>query len=433
MTLILAVPLTLSNLGISAIHATDLMLLGRIGSNSLAAGALGLSLYTLFLVFGTGLITAASPMIAHHRGARRNEEEAIRKVVHQAMLSAAAVSSVSWAAMWQGNSLFLFLGQDPATSAEAALFVRSIQWALLPMLCFTILRSFVSAIRAPFWSVLIALAGACLNGVLGHVLTGGPLGTAGAGIATAVASLFMFLSMAVVVSAHPELRRYGLFSSFCRLGREDFRHAWKLGLPIAVTLTFEIGIFNSAAVLIGLFGSTSIAAHAIAMQVVTLAFMVPLGLAQAATVRVSVAHGAEDWRRMVRSGWTSLGLSAGFMLATALLLAAYPELVVSFFLEPVEANREVASLAVSLLAVAALFQIFDGLQAVGAGVLRGIGDTTIPMIYAGIGYVVVGLGAGIALAFGFGWNAIGMWYGLACGLATVALLMVWRWARATIR
>jgi MATE family multidrug resistance protein len=221
-----------------------------------------------------------------------------------------------------------------------------------------------------------------------------------------------------------------LFGRFWRADWERFREVWKLGLPIAVTLGLEVTIFNAAMFLMGIIGRESIAAHAIAIQIAALTFMVPMGLAQAVTVRVGLAYGQRDRAAVGRAGWTAFVMGVGFMSMTAVIIYAFPGTLVSAFLDPADAaNARVISLAVSFLMVAAVFQIVDGAQVVGAGMLRGLHDTTVPMIYAGFGYWVIGLSTGVALAFWADLEGVGIWIGLASGLAVVAVLMITRWMR----
>jgi MATE family multidrug resistance protein len=240
----------------------------------------------------------------------------------------------------------------------------------------------------------------------------------------------MFLAMALVVTHHRRFRRYHLFGRFWRPDWERFREVWRLGLPIATTLALEITIFNAAVFLMGLFGAEAVAAHAIALQCAALTFMVPLGLSQAVTVRVGLAFGRRDRDGIARAGWTAFALGVSFMALMALVMLSFPAQLVGLFLNPADpANQIVIPLAISFLFVAALFQIFDGAQSVAAGMLRGLQDTKVPMAYAAIGYWVIGLSVAIVLAFGLGWKGVGIWTGLATGLAIVAALMIARWLR----
>jgi MATE family multidrug resistance protein len=434
-TLLLAYPLVLTNVTQALIHATDVVLLGWAGPRTLAAGSLGVNLYTAFVIFGMGLVTATAPMLARELGARRHSVREVRRTVRQGMWAAAAFALPVFAILWNGEAILQVLGQDPVLAADAAGFLRALQWGFLPALLFLVLRSFVAALERPIWSLVISIAGVLCNAFLNYVLIFGhlglpALGLLGSGIGSAITNLLMFAGMALVVTRHPRFRRYRLFGRFWRSDWARFRDVWKLGLPIAVTLGLEITIFNAAVFIMGLFGTASLAAHAIAIQIAALSFMVPLGLSQAVTVRVGLALGRNDAAGITRAGWTSFALGVGFMALMGLLLMAAPRSLVYLFLDESDpANAPVIALAVSFVGIAALFQIFDGAQAVGAGMLRGLHDTTVPMLYAACGYWVIGLGVGLALAFGAGWRGLGIWVGLASGLAVVSVLMLSRWMR----
>ncbi|HEX8525417.1 MATE family efflux transporter [Allosphingosinicella sp.] len=434
-TLALAWPLILTNVAQSLIHATDVVLLGWVGARTLAAATLGINLYFAFLIFGMGLVTAAAPMIARELGARRHSVRDVRRTVRQAMWAAAAICVPVWLILWHTAPILVALGQDPALAANAQTFVRALQWGMLPFLLYLVLRSFISAFERPLWSLGVGVAAVLFNGVLNYGLIFGEfglpeLGLLGAGIGSSCANLLMFAGLAAVVTLDRRFRRYRLFGRFWRPDRERFREIWRLGLPIAITLALEVTIFNAAVFLMGLIGAESLAAHAIAIQIASLAFMVPLGLGQAVTVRVGLAFGRRDKEAIARAGWTSLLLAVGFAGAMSLVLVATPGTFVSAFLDPADpANGPVISLALSFLLVAALFQIFDGAQVVGAGMLRGLHDTRVPMIYAALGYWVVGLATAVGLGFGLGWGGVGVWIGLATGLGVVALLMIARWTR----
>ena len=434
-TLLLAYPLVLSNVTQALIHATDVVLLGWAGPRTLAAGALGVNLFTAFLIFGMGLVTATAPMLARELGARRHSVREVRRTVRQGMWAAVAVAVPVWALLWNGEAILLAMGQDAALAADAGRFLQALEWGMLPALLYLVLRSFVAALERPIWSLVVAIAGVVCNAFLNYVLIFGhlgfpELGLLGSGIGSSITNLLMFTGMALIVTRHPRFRRYRLFGRFWRPDWARFADVWKLGLPIAVTLALEITIFNAAVFIMGLFGTASLAAHAIAIQIAALSFMVPLGLSQAVTVRVGLALGRNDAAAIGRAGWTSFVLGVGFMAIMGLLMISAPRSLVYLFLDESDpANAAVIPLAVSFLGVAALFQIVDGAQAVGAGMLRGLHDTTVPMIYAAFGYWVIGLGVGLALALGAGWQGLGIWLGLAAGLAVVAVLMLGRWMR----
>ncbi len=434
-TIVLAWPLILTNLAQTLMTATDVVMMGWLGPDALAAGALGSNLYFATMIFGLGLTTATAPMIARELGRKGHSVRDVRRTVRQGMWAAVVIAVPIWFVLWQSEAILLAMGQEPTLAAQASHYVRALQWSLLPFFFFLVLRSFVSALERPLWALAAGVGGVIANAlaawclIFGHL--GMPkLGLVGAGLATTFATSLMFLLIAIVVLTDRRFRRYRLFGRFWRADWPRFRALWHLGLPIGATLVFEVAVFNAATFLMGLIGAASLAAHSIAIQIASLTFMVPLGLAQAATVRIGRAHGARDAEGIRRAGWTAYIMGVGFMVLMALAMILAPRALVGIFLDlEVPANAPVIELAVSFLAVAALFQVMDGGQAVAAGMLRGLHDTRVPMIYAGLGYWCVGLLLGVVLAFWVGMAGIGLWIGLATGLTVVALLLLGRWLR----
>ncbi len=435
-TLLLAYPLVLTNLSQSLIHATDVVLLGRVGPDILAAAALGVNLYVFCLIFGMGLLTAASPMIARERGRRPHSVRDVRRTVRQSMWSAVMLVLPMWLFLWHSEAILLLLGQDPSLSAQAQSFVRHLMWALLPAFLYLVLRNFLAAMERPLLSLAVALGAVVMNALINICLIFGvpsiglpALGLVGAGIGSSITVSLEFLVLAMILNRHPRFRRYHLFGRFWRPDWARFREVWRLGFPIAVTLSLEVGVFNAAVFLMGLIGAASLAAHQIAIQIASLSFMVPMGLAQAVTVRVGHAYGRGDRVAISRAGWTSFVLGTGFMALMAIVMWAMPHHLIAIFLDPADpANAMVIPLAVAFIGVAALFQIVDGAQAVGAGMLRGLHDTKVPMAFALFGYWAVGMATAVTLGFGFDWGGVGIWTGLAAGLAVVSVLMLARWS-----
>ena len=434
-TLMLALPLVLSNLAQIAMTVTDVMFIGRLGSQQLAASALGANLYSAIAFFALGLVSATAPMAARAEGARRNAVRDVRLTVRQGLWTAVLISLPGCLALWHGEQILLLLRQPPELAALAGEYLRALLWAMPPFLGFLVLRSFLAALQKPRWAFIVAVAGIAFN-VLGNwVLVFGNLGApalglVGAGVASALASLCLFLGLALVVLRDRRFRRYRLFGNLLQPDWQRLAAFWKLGLPIGVATAFEVTIFNAAAFLIGWLGEAELAAHAIAIQIASVTFMIPYGVAQAATVRVSHAQGAGDASGVARAGWSAFGLGIGSMAIAALLMVTVPYLLVSAFMDVRDpANARVLGFAVGYLAVAAIFQIVDGAQVLGAGMLRGLHDTRVPMVYAAIGYWGVGLPSGAWLAFEAGWRGVGIWSRLAIGLTVVAVLMVQRWTR----
>lgn len=431
--LTLALPMIAGNVAWSAIAATDLLLLGRLGADSVAAGALAINLFHALLLFGMGLVTAASPLIASERGRRRHSVRDVRRTVHQTLRAAALFVVPAWAILWQCEAIMRAMGQDADLARQAGALMRGLQWALLPFLGFTTLRNFMSALERPIWGLVIMVLAIPLNLLLGWALIFGHiglprLGLFGAGLASTLSSTFLFLGLLAVVLTDRGFRRYRLVGRFWTRDRERQRQVWALGLPIAITLGFETSVFNVSAFLMGLINRESLAAHAVAIQIAALVFMVPMGIGQAATVRVGIAYGRGDRAAVGHAGWLALIVGTGFAIAAAAALILMPRTLVSIFLDLANpANAQTVRLAVSFLAIAALFQLVDAAQAVGAGVLRGLQDTRVPMVFALFGYWVVGLGVGTVLAFPLKMQGVGIWLGLASGLGAVAVLMIMRW------
>ena len=431
----LSLPLILGNLAQALIGAIDLFYLGRIGPDAVAAGALAFNLWLPLFLFGLGIIAAVSPMIAAERGRKAHSVRDIRRTVRQGMWIATILSVPLCAILWNAESLFLAMGEDPDLSREAARFLKILQWGMLPGLLHLALRFFVSALERPAWGTIVLFASVGVNALLGWVLIFGNLGAPafgfmGAAMASALCELFLFVAMALVVLRVRRFRRYALFGRWWRADWPRFRQLFALGLPIAVTITFEVTVFSGAVFLMGLIDRASITAHAIAIQIATFSFMVPMGIAQAATVRVGLGYGARDPAAIHRAGWLAVVVGVGFMACMALLLITVPHLLVGIFIESKDrATREIVALAVGFVQIAAIFQIVDGAQVVTAGVLRGLQDTRWPMIYAAIGYWVIGIGVGTLLAFPLEMRGLGIWIGLAVGLAVVAVLLVTRWMR----
>jgi multidrug resistance protein, MATE family len=433
--LALAMPLILGNLAQSLIYATDLVLLGRLHADALAAGSLAINVYGPFMFLGTGLLSALAPMIATERGRMRHSVRDVRRSVRQGLWVSGALTLPSWLALWHGEALLLALGQDPALSKMGGFFLQIIMWSLPAYFVHLTLRYYISAMERAFAVFAVLFATVIVNGVVSWALIFGhfglpAMGFAGAPLGSLISTFFLCFGLVAVVITSKHFRRYRLFGRWWRADWTRFAEIWKLGLPVAIMILLEIGVFNAAVLIMGVIDRTSLAAHAIAIQIAAFAFMVPMGVAQAATVRVGRGLGAGDTGLITRAGWLAFAMGVGFMCLTALSLLLFPRALVGIFLDLNDpANAAIAATAVSFLAVAALFQIVDGAQVVGAGVLRGLHDTRWPMIYAIIGYWVIGVGVGLTLAFPLGMRGVGIWLGLASGLAVVAVLVLWRWSR----
>ncbi len=428
-------PMVLTNLAQVALTTTDVIVVGRLGASSLAAATLGVNLYFGLLIFAIGLVSATSPMMAEVIGRNRHVVREVRRTFRQGLWSAVIVSIPAWALLWHADTVLLALGQEPQLAADAHSFMRELQWGFLPALGFIALRSFVAALERPIWAMAVTVVAIVFNIVANWALVFGhlglpALGLRGSGLATTLSNTFLFLGLVVVVLVDRQFRRFHLFGRWWRPDWPRLVMLWRLGVPIGATMALEVTLFNAAVFLMGQFGAVSIAAHSIAIQIAAASFMVPLGLGQAATVRVGLAHGAGLRDDVTRAGWTAFVLAMVFMATMSVVLLSVPKLLIGAFVDigdPV--NAPVVEMAALFLVWAAIFQIVDGAQVVGAGMLRGLQDTRVPMYYAAFGYWCFGMPLSLFFAFRMGFGGVGIWMGLAAGLAAVACLMMARWAR----
>ena len=434
-TAALAWPIALTFLSEMAIATTDTIIIGRLGAEALAAAALGLTTFFVFFFLAIGITMATAPLAAQALGARR--PRLVRRVIRQGLWVGLVLSLPASVGLMFAEPVLLALGQPPEAARGAQVYLNVFAWSLPFAVGFTVLRNFAAALERPRLGLWVILAGIPLNAVLDYGLILGRLGLprlelTGAGLASAIAHGFMFLVMlAIAVRVRP-LRRYHILARFWRPDWRVFARIFRLGLPIAGIFLMEFGMIAGALIMLGWIGTGALAAHQIALQLAAITFKVPLGIAQASTVRVGLFVGRRDVAGVKRAGWTAMGLGVVFMGAMSLVMWTWPETLVGVFLDTSDpANAGVVALAAALILVAAVFQIGDGAQTIGAGALRGLSDTFVPMAFAAFGYWVLGLGASYLLGFPLGLGAVGVWIGMAVGLISVAIFHVLRFRRLT--
>lgn len=431
-TLALAWPLILANLTQQVIQATDVLLMGRLGATQLAAATLALNLTFTFNLFMLGLVTASSPMMASALGRRFNAVRDVRRTFRAGLWLLVIALPAYWLALWNIGTLMRAFGETEELARQGQSFMRAYMWCTGPWLVFQLLRNFVSALERPRIILWLSLGGIGLNALLSWSLIFGhlglpALGLPGGGVGSTLTWFILCGALVLMTTLDRRFRRFRLFGHFWRFDPERTMAMVRLGWPIGVTMALEMGVFALAAYFMGWIGAPAVAAHAVALQLAALTFMVPLGLGQAATVRVGLALGRRDEAGITRAGWTAWVMGVAFMGSMAIVMWSIPRPLVTLFLADGPRNALVIGLAVSFLRVAAAFQLVDGAQVIGAGMLRGLHDTRWPLLFALVGYWVVGLGIGSWLAFGADWKGLGIWIGLATGLASVAALMLARW------
>jgi len=414
-------------------RTTDMILIGELGATELAGGSLGISFYFPLYLFGLGVAVAVAPMAAQAIGAR--QFKIVRRSVRQGFWVAALIGILVHLLLSQATPILFAFGQTAHTVALAQAYLDGVAWGIVPSLWIVVLRSFAVAHSRTRMVFLVTLAGALLHVLGAYALIFGhfglpALGVAGAGISNSLVQWLMFLALLGHAQVDRRFRRYMLLVRFWRTDWPRFFEVLRIGLPIGLTILAESGFFAAALFVMGLIGTLELAAHAIAIQCVAIAFMVPLGIAQAATVRVGLAAGAGDKEGVGRAGWTAIALGAGFSIVPALVFWFLPKTVVSAYLDlDVSENLRVAGIAVTFLAIAAVFQLFDGIQIIAAAALRGLKDTRMPLVIALIGYWPLGFGVCLLLAFPLGLSGEGIWLGFALGLLVVASLLIWRFHR----
>ncbi|WP_420339714.1 MATE family efflux transporter [Roseibium sp.] len=432
-TLSLGLPLAGAQLAQMAINTTDVLMIGRLGAEELAASVLAFNFYMLLWFFGMGLLQAVIPLAARARGRRQPRD--LRRAVRMGFWVSVLYCLPIWVLLFFTEELLLLFGQDPELARLAGIYMGVLQWTMLPALLIMAVRGFLTVMERTQVVLWATIAGALVNAALDYVLIFGEFGfprleLIGAGIASVFSATTTFLFLLFYALYHPRLRRYHILGRIWRSDWPVFFQIVRLGTPIAITIVAEGSLFTASAIMIGWLGTIPLAGHGIALQIASLTFMVPVGLSVAAMTRVSLADGRGDKEGVGRAGWTALGVTMTFMGAFAVLFWTVPETLVGLYLDLSDPqSQEVLTYGVSFILVAALFQLADGGQIIGVNNLRGLGDTTIPLFYALFGYWVIGISLSLGLGFLAGWGGVGVWCGLAGGLLSVAILSNVRFAR----
>ncbi|MGF1537327.1 MAG: MATE family efflux transporter [Elainellaceae cyanobacterium] len=432
----LALPLVGAQLAQAATGFVDTIVMGQLGNTSLAAGALGTTLYTELLVVGTNLVATVSLFIAEAHGAEQPDRAG--RWLDQGIWLAIAIAAPVALLLWNVTPALRLLGQAPAVVSLSSVYLRAMAAAFPPALIFVALRSFVSALSRPRIILVITLAGVGLNAMADEALALGrwgfpALGLPGIGWSTTVVHWSMTLALLIYVLG----RRHRRYRPLQTLHRPQLDRLWELlriSVPAGILSALETGLFAIVTIFAGQMGVVVLAAHQIALQTVAVTFMVPLGIAQAATVRVGQSLGQRDWSTARLSGLVCLGLGGGFMGLMGVLILLLPTQLVSMYIDLADpASQAVATVAIALLKVGAIFQIVDGLQVIAVGALRGLKDTRIPMGIGIVAYWLIGVPLAYGTGFSLGWDGVGLWWGLAFGLAAAAIALTWRFHRLSLK
>ncbi|WP_008309389.1 MATE family efflux transporter [Leptolyngbya sp. PCC 6406] len=428
----LAIPLSSAQVAQAMTGFVDTVMMGWLGQTTLAAGGLAVMLFTSFLFTGVGVLSSISPLVAAAYGAGRRRQ--VGPITHQGLWLAVLLSLVSLPAIAHLDGLMLHFGQDPVVVDLADRYLGMARWGLLPALGFAVLRGSVTALSQAKPIMVIVVAANLLNIAGNYLLAFGKLGfpalgMEGLALASSLAHGTMFLALLgyMVWNLRGHLADYGLFQRLHHLDWPLMGRVLNLGLPIGFSTVLEHGLFTVITFMMGALGTAVLAANQLALQTVVVVFMVPLAMSYAATIRVGQWFGRGDWLGVRRAAIASVGLSAGFMGIAAIALISLSRPLIGLYLDLGDPmNQEVLQVGTALLMVAGVGQVVDGIQRTANGVLQGLQDTRVPLLFGVIAYWGVGLTSSYWLGFHTPLAGIGVWIGSYIGLTLAAIAYVVR-------
>ena len=414
---------------------TTKMVVGKIGYNELAAVGIAGDLSFEILIILMALLSIVGVLVAQAEGAGKQDK--LGQSVRQGFIVATLIGIPAMVLIWNLDIVLKAAAQDPIVIELAIPYLQGLSGMALPVLWFSVFRNFIAALSQTVAVMVVTFAAVVLNYLLTiwFVHGGGglaPLGLFGAGLATTIVSWLMFFALALHVYRKPSLRGFGIFKGRWQVHGELCREIFKLGIPVAALTLFEAGLFMATSILSGIISAKTLAAYEIVMAWVGIPFVIALGFAEATMVRVALAVGRQQPLAVRRAGQLGMAIVAGLTLLLALVPIFFGEQIIQIFIDLDDPGYpEVAALAANFLVIAAIFQVFDGLQATAARALRALKDNIAPLWIAGFGYWVLGVGGGALLAFKFEMAGAGLWWGLAMGLFVTSNLLIWRFHRFT--
>ncbi len=433
-TIRLALPLVLAELGWMSMSIVDTMMVGRLPNSATAMGAvsLGSNIFIVLALFGGGLLLGLDTLVSQAFGAGKRED-CHRSLVNSIYLSIALTPFLA-APVWLLPSLLAGMQVDPGVLALAIPYTKALAIGLFPLLLYFAVRRCLQAMNM-VKPVAFALISANIVNALGNLIfvygnLGMPaLGAVGSGWSTAIARLYMATVLVGYLLWYDRKHRTELLKTPVDIDLPRIRRLMTLGLPAAIQFTLESGVFGLVTALIARLGAVPLASHQIALNTVAFTYMVPLGIASAAAVRVGQAIGRNDPKGAGAAGGTAIFLGAAFMTGAAAALLLFPRWIARMYTP----DQIIIRSTIALLAAGAAFQLFDGIQTVATGALRGAGDTRTPMLCHFTAYWIIGLPLGAWLCFRRGWGALGLWTGLSLALILIGIVLLFAWGRAVRR
>lgn len=424
----LALPMVLTQLGQIAMMTTNLALIGRIGPEAIAAVALAGRVYLISLTLGLGLLAGISPLVAQAFGA--NNPAMVQRSLRMGLWAALLLSLPIMAVALRGEQILLALRLPGSEARLAQQYLLGMTWGIAPALCFLAIRSFMGALNRPEPGLWITLVAIPINAIIVYLLAFGKLGLPqlelfGAGLATTFMNYGMLLAGLWFTAMRRPFREYHVLARFWQFDWSLMRQLIVIGAPISVAFLTEYGLFSAAAVLAGLISPSALAAHQIALQVATILAMIPLGISMAAAVRVGYAVGRNDGLSIKRTGLVALLLGIVIAISLTILVIAARFEIARFFLGESNSDATVR-LTAELLLVGSTFFVTDAAQNIATGGLRGLKDTWVPLLFAGVTCWPIGFSLSYLLGLKMGFGAIGIWIGLSIATAVYAALLLLR-------
>ncbi|PUZ27610.1 multidrug resistance protein, MATE family [Chitinophaga costaii] len=414
----LAYPVIISQLGHTLVGLSDSVIIGHTGEVPLAAVSLGISIFTIFLVVGIGISYGLTPLVAQADGA--GQQSACGYLLQHSL-----VINLLAGVMLCGGLLALsynigFLREPPAVAAQAATFLRLLGWSVLPLMFFQSFKQFTEGLGFTRQAMHITIVGNIINIVLGITLVYGfKMGVVGVGVATLADRVLMGIAMCYYVLRNKRFTPYLVGVRLHQFSRSIARQILSIGAPVALQYVFEVSAFSGAAIMVGWIGTPYLAAHQIAISLASMTFMGASGIAAAAGIKSGNFLGRGDYGELRRSAIASYHMVLVYMSCTAILFVVMRHILPTLYIRDVEVN----GIAARLLLIAAFFQLFDGTQVVGLGILRGMGDVKVPTITTLFAYWGFALPVGYMLGIKMGWGISGIWWGLLLGLLASSVMV----------
>ena len=424
-TLFLSLPIVVSQLGQMLMSVVDNIMVGKVGTEALAAASIANAIFTLIMVVGFGLTMAVTPLTAIAFGAGKDEECGI--ILRQGILVNLFFGFLLCGVTFLFSECIQYLNQPDEIVGPASLYMKVLGFSMLPLMLFQSYRQFAEGVSFLKPAMIIMLLANIINIFANWIFIYGnlgaaPLGLTGAGIATISSRTFMAVTLMIVIIKSPKMKRFDPTLNYRKIDFPMMRRLLAIGIPAGFQYFFEVSAFAASSIMIGWMGTVALAAHQIALNLASISFMVAMGISSAGTIRVSNAVGRKDIHGTRIAGFSATFLCAGFMALAGLIFILFRFFLPTLYIS----EKEVIDISATLLVIVAFFQISDGTQAVGLGILRGMTDMKIPTLITLAAYWLIGLPSGYFMAFKLDMGIYGVWYGLLISLTASAFLMMLR-------